>query len=150
MSFIKSVCLFSLVLCAATTNFAQIEPAATPVRTTSRPPLLSVTLRQKFEKLSPDSPTTREHREEAFVNLLEAQKFILLGRRAGTQSALIGNVRLAKNSLLKAVECDPNLAEAYTALAEVTIIIPPNDIDDAIGLASIATGINKNNLGGHR
>ncbi|MEG7759724.1 hypothetical protein, partial [Listeria monocytogenes] len=50
----------------------------------------------------------------------------------------------------KAVELNPNLAEGYTALAELAITMQPSDVDEAIMLASIATKLDPNNFGGHR
>src|SRR6058998_3303903 len=64
----------------------------------------------------------------------------------------MANIALARASIQKALEFDPALAEGYTALAEISVnpSIQPNDIDEAIALASIAVRLNADNFGAHR
>ena len=92
----------------------------------------------------------RERREQAYIKLLEGQRYIWNMSRLRSQAAAITGARLAKQSLQKAVELNPTLAEAYTALAELTLTTPPNDLEEAILLANIAVKIDPNNFGGHR
>ena len=59
-------------------------------------------------------------------------------------------MRSAKSAFQSAVELDPALAEGYTALAELALSTPPNDVDEAIGLAGLAAHIDNDNFGAHR
>jgi tetratricopeptide (TPR) repeat protein len=92
---------------------------------------------------------SKDRREQALAKLLEAQRFIWNMNRFRSLAAVSNTARLAKQSLQKAVELDPNLAEAYTAMAELAWSVPPNDLDEAADLANIAVKINRNNYGGH-
>ena len=90
----------------------------------------------------------RNKKELAYTKLMEGQRFLWRSTRNRTTSA--ANSRSAKLAFQNAVELDPTLAEGYTALAEVTLSTPPNDVDGAIGLATISTKIEPNNFGAHR
>ena len=114
----------------------QIIPAQTPTP-------LPVNLEQKNIEIS------KERREQALVKLLEGQRFIWNINRSRSQALAQNTARLAKQSLQKAVELDPNLAEAYTAMAEIAWSTPPNDLDEAVNFANTAVKINGNNYGGH-
>ncbi len=93
---------------------------------------------------------SRERREQSYAKLLEAQRYLWgIGRSRSATGASTG-AKLAKQALQKAVELNPNLAEAYTALAEISLSTPPNDIDEAIMLATISTKLNPDNFGAHR
>lgn len=94
--------------------------------------------------------TTRERRAQAFAKLLEGQRFLWSLSRQRSQAEFMTQAKAAKESLQNAVELDPTLAEAYTALAEITLSIPPNDLEAALMLANIAVKINPDNYGGHR
>lgn len=98
----------------------------------------------------PQAEIQRERREQAYAKLLEGQRFLWNMSRQRSQAELANGARAAKDSLQKAVELDPNLAEAYTALAELTLSTPPNNLDEALLLANIAVKINPENYGGHR
>lgn len=94
----------------------------------------------------------REKREQALVKLLEGQRYIWNMSRSRAQ--VTNGARLAKQALQKAVELDPNLDEAYTAMSEVAWISwssSPNDSDlnESEMLATIAVKLNKNNYGAH-
>ena len=93
---------------------------------------------------------SRERRELAYAKILVAQRYLWGMTRARSQAGLTTGAKLAKQALQKAVELNPNLAEAYTALAEISLSTPPNDIDDAILLAGIAVKLNPDNFGGRK
>lgn len=93
---------------------------------------------------------SRERREQAYAKLLEGQRYIWGLINSRTQAGRAASARLAKDSLQKAVELDPTLSEGYTALAELSFNMPPNDIEEAIRLATIAVKLNPNNFGGHQ
>lgn len=92
----------------------------------------------------------RGRREQAFVKLLEGQRFVWNTQRLQTQAGKANSMRLAKLAFQKAVEFDPALSEGYTALAELAVGMSPIDIDESIRLAAIATKIEPQNFGGHR
>ena len=121
-------------------SFAQNPPS----------PKLSETLVKNVEQAKQTTEISRERREQAYVKLLEGQRYIWNMSRLRSQASVANGERLAKQSLRKAVELDPTLAEGYTALAELTLTAPPNDLEEAIMLANIAVKIDANNFGGHR
>lgn len=114
------------------------------------PPKLSDELAKNLENLPKDFVTTREDREKSYAKLLEGQRYIWSLRRVRSRLSQQTGARLAKEALRKAIELDPNLAEAYTALAELALIVPPQDIDEAIKLSNIAVKLDKDNFGGYR
>ncbi len=99
---------------------------------------------------SPQRAVSRESREQALASMLEGQRYSWLSLRTRSQATIANNSRLAKAAYQRAVDLDPSLAEAYTAMAELTIVTPPNDIDAAIALAEKAVSIDKNNFGAQR
>lgn len=113
------------------------KPVPTPVKTPSN-----------AEPQTAEVP--RERREQAYAKLLEGQRYIWGLSNARTPAAISAGTRLAKDSILKAIEFDPTLAEGYTALAELTYQSPPYDLDEAVKLAATAVRINPDNFGGHQ
>lgn len=113
-------------------------------------PKLSEVLAKNAEQTRQATEISREQREQAYVKLLEGQRYIWNMSRLRSQAGAANGERLAKQSLRKAVELNPTLAEGYTALAELALTAPPNDLEEAILLANIAVKIDKNNFGGHR
>ncbi len=95
-------------------------------------------------------PVTRDRREMALASMLEGQRYAWASQRTRSQASIANNTRLARAAYQRAVELDPSLSEAYTALAELAIVTPPNDIDSAIELASRAVTIDRNNFGAQR
>lgn len=93
---------------------------------------------------------SRERREQAYTKLLEAQRWLLSASRIRSQPGITNGLKNAKQALQKAVELDPNLAEAYTILAELNLKITPINIDDAVLFATIASKINPDNFGARR
>lgn len=89
-------------------------------------------------------------REQAYAKLLEGQRYIWRSNPVRSRSGGSGAVRQAKAALQSALELDPRLAEAYTALAEISLSSPPTDVDEAVALANLAIKVDANNFGGHR
>lgn len=89
-------------------------------------------------------------REQAYAKLLEAQRYIWRSNPVRSRSGGQGAVRQAKVALQSVLELDPKLAEAYTALAELSLSAPPTDVDEAVALANLAIKVDPNNFGGHR
>jgi tetratricopeptide (TPR) repeat protein len=134
------------------TDSTKPRPTPPPIVRTPTPapsPKLSETLTKGLETSTKTDEISRERREQAYAKLLEGQRHIWNMSRQRGQTAL-NSVRSAKQSFQKAVELNPNLAEGYTALAELVLSTPPNDVNEAISLATIAVKIDKNNFGGHR
>ncbi|MBK8811315.1 MAG: tetratricopeptide repeat protein [Acidobacteria bacterium] len=127
------------------TGIARPTPAATP-----RPvPKLSSILAKNLETIGPNIEVSRENREQAFAKLLEGQRYVWSLSRTRSANAL-EIVRMAKQAFQKAVELDPSLAEGYTALAELSLSAPPNDVEESLALALIAVKVDKNNFGSNR
>ena len=111
-------------------------------------PISSATA-QNISRINDKTPVSRQSREQAYAKLLEGQRHIWSLRNARSDAALASGATLARQSLQRAVELDPTLAEAYTALAELAKFAPPYNIEEAIVLAATAVKINVNNFGGH-
>jgi len=133
----------------AQTGTATPRPTPPPVVVTTPTPKLSETLIKNIENSSKIDEISRERREQAYAKLLEGQRYFWNMSRQRGQGAT-NSIRLAKQALQKAVELNPNLAEGYTALAELSLSAPPTDINEAISLASLAVKIDRNNFGGLR
>jgi tetratricopeptide (TPR) repeat protein len=141
----------SAVFAQSGTDPAKTRSTPTPARTPAPlpSPKLSETLSRNFENLTKTEEISRERREQAYAKLLEGQRYIWnLSRQRGQSSS--STVRLARQAFQKAVELNPNLAEGYTALAELALSTPPSDLNEALSLASIAAKIDKNNFGAQR
>jgi cytochrome c-type biogenesis protein CcmH/NrfG len=113
-------------------------------------PKISEIVSKNLGQIADNTPVPREKREQAYLKLLEGQRFIWTISRPRSQASQVNDAKQAKQALQKAIELDPTLAEAYTALAELSKNTPPYDIDEAILLANIAVKIDKNNFGGHQ
>jgi tetratricopeptide (TPR) repeat protein len=90
---------------------------------------------------------SRERREQALAKLLEGQRYIWSLRNLRSNSATANAARLARQLLQEAIKLDPNLAEAYTALAEMTWMTSPGELDEPIRLAGVAVRLNPDNFG---
>jgi len=122
-----------------------------PKPITSPTPIISESAAKKPEQTIERADVPRERREQAYIKLLESQRYIWsFNYRSRSQANVTSGVRLAKQSLQKAIELDPQLAEAYTTLAELILLTSPSELEDAISLAGIAVKIDANNFGGHR
>lgn len=123
--------------------FSNAFSQETPKETPSPTPAVSAVVPQV-------SDVSRERREQAYAKMLEGQRYIWQLSRSRSQSGATNLPRMAKQAFQKAVELDPNLAEGYTALAELALSNPPNDIEEALMLANIAAKINPNSFGARR
>ncbi len=137
--------LFAFAVVLVSGSF-QIAAAQTPPPPT---PPISQTIVKNVEQITAQKPVSRQQRERAYAKLLEGQRYIWNLRNVRTDAALESGAILARQSLQRAVELDPTLAEAYTALAELAKNAPPYNIEDAITLANVAVRINQDNFGGH-
>lgn len=113
-------------------------------------PPISQPIVRNIEQVVAQKTVSREEREQAYTKLLEGQRYIWSLRNARSEAALATNAGLARQSLQRAVELDPMLAEAYTALAELAKNAPPYSVEDSILAANIAIRIDKDNFGAHQ
>jgi len=126
-------------------GFAQ-SPAGLP-----KPSPIPQNVSRNIEQIISKTIVSRERREQAYVKLLEGQRYVwTLTYRSRSQATVTNDVRLAKQSFQKAIELDPTLAEGYTALAELISRTSPENFEQAILLADIAVKIDAENFGGHR
>ncbi|HKC64839.1 MAG TPA: tetratricopeptide repeat protein [Pyrinomonadaceae bacterium] len=96
---------------------------------------------------TPQQPTTeRERRARAYSKLLEGERHLLELRTAGSAESL----RLARQAFQEAATLDPVLAEAHTALAEISFYYPPQDFDAAAREGADAVRIDPDNFGAHK
>lgn len=151
MNFQKCSLLLVLSLCTAPAFFSQTSPpfplpTATPVKG------ISEMLAKNLETHEHGVEVPRDRREQAYAKLLEGQRYMWSwsAGRARSQARIAHVLQNAKQAFIKSVEFDPSLAEGYTALAEIAINSVPGDIDEAIGLASIAVKIEPDNYGARR
>lgn len=154
----RFVSFFAIVIAIASPFGVAAQDSGTPiVRPTSVPvkspvpaqsPKSSEVISTPAETVSQNPETQRERREQALAKLLEGQRYVWAVKRSRAQAN--ANGKLAKQAFQKAVELDPTLAEAYTALAELSWNLPPNDLEEAIRFATIAVKIDEKNFGGHR
>lgn len=144
-----SLFLLAFVVLITANVFAQ-NTAPFPTPTPQSPPKLSQLLAANLDKHDSAADVPRAEREQAYVKLLEGQRFYwAIGntRRGRTPAVLQSNIRQARQAFQSAIELNPKLAEAYTALAELSINTSPVDIDEAIELSRLAIKIEPNNFG---
>ncbi|MDQ3323240.1 MAG: hypothetical protein M3525_12535, partial [Acidobacteriota bacterium] len=96
------------------------------------------------------SEVLRRKREQALAKLLEGQRILWNLRSPRRRAPRVGNTaQLAKEALKTAIELDPNLAEAYTVLAELILNTTTESVEEAISLARTAVKISPDNYGSH-
>ncbi len=147
MKSIKFIFIVFSILIAVESVFAQNNPPVSPEVETN--PKLAEIISKNLAQLQQKTEIPRAKREQAYAKLLEGQRYIWNMSRQRSEAAMTTNSRLARQALQTAVELDPTLAEAYTALADLTKNTSPN-IDESILLANIAVKIEPNNFGGHQ
>lgn len=91
-----------------------------------------------------------EKRILALQKLLEGQRHYRSLMRARSQSTRSALGARAREAFRAATEFDPTLAEAFTALAELSLSLPPGDIDEALAYADSALLADANNFGANR
>lgn len=107
---------------------------------------LSVTLRRALNARSKTEQISREDREAAYALMLAGQRHKFNFERKRVQAS----AKLARQSFVDALAKNPHLAEAYTALAEIALVVPPLDLDEAISLIEIAVEIQRDSFGAQR
>ncbi len=98
-----------------------------------------------------DAARTRQVRALAYAKFLAGHRLLFNVRYGEDEGpAAAANVRLAQQAFLEAAQLDPTLAEAHTALAEISFFYPPRNIEEAVRQATTATKIDNNNFGAHQ
>ena len=97
------------------------------------------------QNLTTAQPSSRERRAQAYVKLLEGQRYFE-GIRSGTLT--LDSLRKAQSAFQQAAELDPSLSEARAALAEIHLIL--NDLKQAEAEGLAAVRANPDSYGGHR
>jgi len=152
MKSIRFIFLAALLFTSGKTIFAQNNPPAPkPAPAAETDAKFAEVLSKNLIYLQQKTEVSAERRRQAYAKLLEGQRYIWsLKNQPSSQTRFATNTRLAKESLQKAVELNPALAEGYTALAELAKNTPPGKGDEAILLGNIAVKIEPNNFGGHQ
>ncbi len=88
-------------------------------------------------------------RETAYRKLAEGERLMFSASRQRSQAEMTAMNAQAKQAFLKAIEADPALAEAYTALAELTLTTSGN-VAEAIAYAEKGVAASSNNFGSRR
>ena len=138
----------------AVTAVAQGQTPPSVAAATPEPRLkLSGMLAANLDRAGVSGTVSQENAARSYRKLLEGERHLwsvknIRGRR--NRAAIQTNIRASRLALQDALEANPRLAEAYTALAELAITAPPTDIDEGIDLALLATRIDKNNFGARR
>lgn len=146
----KLVCLpvlFGLVLTLASIVAGQEAP---PQAQPTPLPKVAAVLLKRLERTPSGTDTPREVREQAYAKLMEGQRHMWSAKRLRSRAGIEHATTLARQALLQAVDIDPRMAEAYTALAEIAINTQAIDVDEGIALAQIAAKLDTNNFGAHR
>ena len=151
--FVLSVSFTIIFSFLTLTVFAQeggrpAPPPPPPMPAASQTPKISDTLAQNLSKQTAD--VSRENREQAYAKLLEGQRYIWGLSRTRSQVNVRNSVAMAKISFQKAIELNPKFAEAYTGLAELFLLAPPRDAEEALKLSEIAVKLDADNFGAHR
>lgn len=118
---------------ARQTQDAGAKPSSTPDPTARQAP-------QAGQELSP-----RERRALAYAKLLEGQRRLSRARGGLTSARGLG---AARRAFLEASALDPTLAEAHTALAEISF--QSQEVEQAEAEAAAALRISPDNFGAHR
>jgi tetratricopeptide (TPR) repeat protein len=141
-----------ILLLAATADLPAQSPDRPAVPPPPPPMRASLSSRLEANLNKHGKEVSREEREHAYVKLLEGQRYIRGSLRLRSRAGIEGSTRMAREAFVKALENDPYLAEAYTALAELELRTAQteSDLAEAIGLATLATRVGPNNIGSRR
>lgn len=111
---------------------------------------LSARFAAVLDTMKPGEVVSDERRQKAYVKLFEAQRLLWRTGRLRSRSGISTTTRAAEQSLVEALEFNPRLAEAYTALSELVVSSADVDLDEAIALAELAVLVDEDNFGGRR
>lgn len=140
------LCLAASLAAAGGRGVLAQENPPTPIK-----PAVQTASQPSVNSAAQNLDVSRERREQAYAKMLEGQRYMWnVRQRQRTSAVIAAGARLAKQAFQKAVELDPNLAEGYTALAELALNAPPGDVDETIMLARIAAKINPDSFAAHR
>lgn len=109
-------------------------------------------LKAQLERFSQNPGLSAEHRQAALLKMMEGQRYAWTAGRLRGRSGMQNSVTMSRQAYLQALELVPTLAEAYTALAELELLIRPGDaeVEEAISLSAIAVKIDSNAFSAHK
>jgi tetratricopeptide (TPR) repeat protein len=96
----------------------------------------------------PESP--REKRALAYAKLLEAQRYFYALQRINNPASEARLVISARTALMTATQLEPKLSEAYTLLAELSLLYPSGDPEEATKFCQLSIQANRDNIGAHQ
>ncbi len=140
------------ILISSFSTMAQgtVRPAPPPMASPTPAPKMADKYAQIIAAIPPGTEVPQKVRAEAYAKLFEAQRMIWKATRVRSNRTTATYTQLAGESLRAAVTLDPKLAEAYTALAELSLNTGDTDLDETIALAQIATKLKPDNFGAHK
>lgn len=142
-------CLSQILSVSGQTEQSIERLASTPKPT---PSLSEVFAYNVPEPSIPIPAITSDKRQQAYAKLLEGQRhfWTITTRRLRTQAALAMHAAAARQALVKALEINPSLTEAYTTLAELGFELRLNNPAEIERLSKIAVRLDPDNYGAHR
>jgi tetratricopeptide (TPR) repeat protein len=114
------------------------------------PSEVAKTLKGETPRGENQEEVTSQRKVQAYAKLMEGQRYFWQMGRSRFRSNVTALARQARQAFLKAIELDPNLAEGYTALAELALYEQPPNYDEAISYAQSAVKANPDNFGARR
>jgi tetratricopeptide (TPR) repeat protein len=131
--------------CLASTLFSLFAFTSPAAAQDSRRAAPTPTPTQPQVQTQAPQPSSRERRAQAYVKLLEGQRYFE-GVRSGTLT--IEALRRAQAAFQQAADLEPTLSEARAALAEIHLIT--NDLKQAEAEGLAAVRANPDSYGAHR
>ncbi len=125
-------------------------PAPPPMAIATPAPKMAAKYAAIIAAMPPGQEVSSDRRAKAYAKLFEAQRMIWKATRSRPNRTTAAFAVQAGEALNEAVTLDPKLAEAYTALAEISLNTGETDLDETIALCQIATGLDADNFGAHR
>lgn len=106
----------------------------------------------KDKNESGSDETTREKRQQAYAKLLEGQRFLWAANRTRDRVRSVGNLNRARDAFSAALDADAGLVEAYTALAEIELLVSVTEssVEKATNYLEKAVKIDAQNFGATR
>jgi tetratricopeptide (TPR) repeat protein len=141
--------IIAITLLSGSGALGQTQSAPEPTPSKQASPKLSEQLKKNLQAFDPKAGVSADKRQQSYAKLLEAQRNISRMFAQRTQVGVNFYADQARSALISALQQDPGLSEGYVALAELSVLMT-GDLDEAAALCSLATGLNKDSIGGHK
>jgi tetratricopeptide (TPR) repeat protein len=149
LKFFHTLALFACVFATSSLSLLTARAQDRSTTSSSEPALASPVT--TGSDTTEDANRTRQVRALAYSKLLAGQRLLLKVRYSENEAAdAATTIQAAQKLFLEASQLDPTMAEAHTALAEISFFYPPRNVEEAARLANVAIKINNNNFGGHQ